>query len=172
VKGYPLDLAAAAINLRQMTATAILIALHIFGAVVWVGGMFAIYVCLRPGARQDRTDSAAAADAGHAWELLSLGVDRGPAAAHQASRLIAPPASVMAQRRRFRADRRPGGGKGAPAGSFKSSWYCSFERKTGTFTKSRMMAKAAAAVTVLASTRRRPETVGPSPLRARGAFAR
>jgi uncharacterized membrane protein len=23
-------------------------ALHIFGAVVWVGGMFAIYVCLRP----------------------------------------------------------------------------------------------------------------------------
>ena len=31
-----------------MTATAIAIALHIFGAVVWVGGMFAIYVCLRP----------------------------------------------------------------------------------------------------------------------------
>ena len=24
------------------------LALHIFGAVVWVGGMFAIYVCLRP----------------------------------------------------------------------------------------------------------------------------
>jgi uncharacterized membrane protein len=32
----------------QMTGTAILVALHIFGAVVWVGGMFAIYVCLRP----------------------------------------------------------------------------------------------------------------------------
>ena len=31
-----------------MTATAIAVALHIFGAVVWVGGMFAIYVCLRP----------------------------------------------------------------------------------------------------------------------------
>jgi uncharacterized membrane protein len=31
-----------------MTTTAIAIALHIFGAVVWVGGMFAIYVCLRP----------------------------------------------------------------------------------------------------------------------------
>jgi uncharacterized membrane protein len=28
--------------------TALAIALHIFGAVVWVGGMFAIYVCLRP----------------------------------------------------------------------------------------------------------------------------
>jgi uncharacterized membrane protein len=28
--------------------TAIALALHIFGAVVWVGGMFAIYVCLRP----------------------------------------------------------------------------------------------------------------------------
>jgi uncharacterized membrane protein len=25
------------------------LALHILGAVVWVGGMFAIYVCLRPG---------------------------------------------------------------------------------------------------------------------------
>ena len=28
--------------------TAIALAAHIFGAVVWVGGMFAIYVCLRP----------------------------------------------------------------------------------------------------------------------------
>ena len=28
--------------------TAVAIALHIFGAVVWVGGMFAIHVCLRP----------------------------------------------------------------------------------------------------------------------------
>ena len=28
--------------------TAVAIALHTFGAVVWVGGMFAIYVCLRP----------------------------------------------------------------------------------------------------------------------------
>jgi uncharacterized membrane protein len=28
--------------------TALAVALHIFGAVVWVGGMFAIYVCLRP----------------------------------------------------------------------------------------------------------------------------
>jgi uncharacterized membrane protein len=31
-----------------MTVTAIAVALHIFGAVVWVGGMFALYVCLRP----------------------------------------------------------------------------------------------------------------------------
>jgi len=31
-----------------MNVTVIAIALHIFGAVVWVGGMFAIYVCLRP----------------------------------------------------------------------------------------------------------------------------
>jgi uncharacterized membrane protein len=28
--------------------TAVALALHIFGAVVWVGGTFAIYVCLRP----------------------------------------------------------------------------------------------------------------------------
>jgi uncharacterized membrane protein len=28
--------------------TAVALALHAFGAVVWVGGMFAIYVCLRP----------------------------------------------------------------------------------------------------------------------------
>jgi len=28
--------------------TAVALALHIFGAVVWVGGMFVIYVCLRP----------------------------------------------------------------------------------------------------------------------------
>ena len=28
--------------------TTVALALHIFGAVVWVGGMFAIYVCLRP----------------------------------------------------------------------------------------------------------------------------
>ena len=31
-----------------MIATAIAVALHILGAVVWVGGMFAIYMCLRP----------------------------------------------------------------------------------------------------------------------------
>jgi uncharacterized membrane protein len=30
--------------------TAIALALHIFGAVVWVGGMFAAYMCLRPAA--------------------------------------------------------------------------------------------------------------------------
>ncbi len=29
-------------------ASAIALALHVFGAVVWVGGMFAIYLCLRP----------------------------------------------------------------------------------------------------------------------------
>jgi len=28
--------------------TALALALHTLGAVVWVGGMFAIYVCLRP----------------------------------------------------------------------------------------------------------------------------
>src|SRR5256885_1268329 len=28
--------------------TAVALALHIFGAVVWVGGMFLLYVCLRP----------------------------------------------------------------------------------------------------------------------------
>jgi uncharacterized membrane protein len=28
--------------------TAVALAVHILGAVVWVGGMFAIYVCLRP----------------------------------------------------------------------------------------------------------------------------
>ena len=28
--------------------TTVALALHIFGAVVWVGGMLAIYVCLRP----------------------------------------------------------------------------------------------------------------------------
>jgi uncharacterized membrane protein len=31
-----------------VTALAIAIAFHIFAAVVWVGGMFLIYVCLRP----------------------------------------------------------------------------------------------------------------------------
>jgi uncharacterized membrane protein len=31
-----------------MPTTAIAVALHILGAVVWVGGMFAIYMCLRP----------------------------------------------------------------------------------------------------------------------------
>jgi uncharacterized membrane protein len=31
-----------------MPAVAVALALHIFGAVVWVGGMFSIYVCLRP----------------------------------------------------------------------------------------------------------------------------
>src|ERR1700719_253595 len=28
--------------------TAVALAMHIFGAVIWVGGMFSIYVCLRP----------------------------------------------------------------------------------------------------------------------------
>ena len=28
--------------------TTIVLSLHILGAVIWVGGMFAIYVCLRP----------------------------------------------------------------------------------------------------------------------------
>jgi uncharacterized membrane protein len=31
-----------------MIATTVLLALHLLGAVVWVGGMFAAYVCLRP----------------------------------------------------------------------------------------------------------------------------
>jgi uncharacterized membrane protein len=31
-----------------MPLIAFLLALHILGAVIWVGGMFAIYVCLRP----------------------------------------------------------------------------------------------------------------------------
>jgi uncharacterized membrane protein len=33
-----------------MIATSIALALHILGAVVWVGGMFAAYLCLRPAA--------------------------------------------------------------------------------------------------------------------------
>src|SRR5690349_18597918 len=33
---------------RETLMTAVALGLHIFGAVVWVGGMFAIYVCLRP----------------------------------------------------------------------------------------------------------------------------
>jgi uncharacterized membrane protein len=33
-----------------MKLTALLLTLHILGAVVWVGGMFAAYVCLRPAA--------------------------------------------------------------------------------------------------------------------------
>lgn len=33
-----------------MMLTAFLLTLHILGAVVWVGGMFAAYVCLRPAA--------------------------------------------------------------------------------------------------------------------------
>ena len=28
--------------------TAVALAVHLLGAVVWVGGMFVIYVCLRP----------------------------------------------------------------------------------------------------------------------------
>jgi uncharacterized membrane protein len=32
--------------------TALALALHILGAVIWVGGMFAIYVCLRPALGQ------------------------------------------------------------------------------------------------------------------------
>ncbi len=33
-----------------MKLTALLLTLHILGAVVWVGGMFGAYVCLRPAA--------------------------------------------------------------------------------------------------------------------------
>lgn len=33
-----------------MPATALALAFHVLGAVVWVGGMFAAYVCLRPAA--------------------------------------------------------------------------------------------------------------------------
>ena len=35
-----------------MTApmTSLALALHVLGAVVWVGGMFAAYLCLRPAA--------------------------------------------------------------------------------------------------------------------------
>ncbi len=33
-----------------MKLTALLLMLHILGATVWVGGMFAAYVCLRPAA--------------------------------------------------------------------------------------------------------------------------
>jgi uncharacterized membrane protein len=34
--------------------TAVALAVHIFGAVIWVGGMFAIYVCLRRATRHVR----------------------------------------------------------------------------------------------------------------------
>jgi uncharacterized membrane protein len=33
-----------------MLETTLALTLHIFGAVIWVGGMFAAYVCLRPAA--------------------------------------------------------------------------------------------------------------------------
>ena len=33
-----------------MLPTTIALAFHILGATVWVGGMFAAYVCLRPAA--------------------------------------------------------------------------------------------------------------------------
>jgi uncharacterized membrane protein len=33
-----------------MMLTALLLTLHVLGAVIWVGGMFAAYVCLRPAA--------------------------------------------------------------------------------------------------------------------------
>ena len=33
-----------------MMQTTLALAVHVFGAVVWVGGMFAAYVCLRPAA--------------------------------------------------------------------------------------------------------------------------
>ena len=33
-----------------MLSTTLALALHVLGAVVWVGGMFAAYVCLRPAA--------------------------------------------------------------------------------------------------------------------------
>src|SRR5215467_14171328 len=33
-----------------MSQTAVLLALHILAATVWVGGMFAAYLCLRPAA--------------------------------------------------------------------------------------------------------------------------
>jgi hypothetical protein len=39
--------------------TAVALALHIFGAVVWVGGMFAIYVCLRPALNHGRIQKLA-----------------------------------------------------------------------------------------------------------------
>ncbi len=43
--------------------TAVALAVHIFGAVIWVGGMFAIYVCLHR-ARHARSGRNAAAHAG------------------------------------------------------------------------------------------------------------
>ena len=37
-------------NDERLTMTALALALHVLGAVVWVGGMFAAYMCLRPAA--------------------------------------------------------------------------------------------------------------------------
>jgi uncharacterized membrane protein len=36
------------LNLREKPMISVALALHLLGAVVWVGGMFAAYVCLRP----------------------------------------------------------------------------------------------------------------------------
>jgi hypothetical protein len=47
------------------------LALHILGAIVWFGGMFAIYMCLCPSARHARAAAAATADASHAPEAFS-----------------------------------------------------------------------------------------------------
>ena len=63
--------------------TAVALALHIFGAVVWVGGMFAIYVCLRPALGTLEPPQRLRTVAGHFPEILCLGMDGNPAAARQ-----------------------------------------------------------------------------------------
>ena len=57
--------------------TAVALALHIFGAVVWVGGMFAIYVCLRPalGTLEPPGTSVAAAEVSG---IVALLLERNP----------------------------------------------------------------------------------------------
>jgi uncharacterized membrane protein len=61
--------------------TILALALHILGAIVWVGGMFAIYMCLRPARGTleppQRLRRLAARRAGAALDRGGGGADRG-----------------------------------------------------------------------------------------------
>ena len=57
--------------------------LHILGAVVWVGGMFAAYVCLRPAAGALEPPQRLKLWRGFFARILSLGLGLGRAAGRQ-----------------------------------------------------------------------------------------
>ena len=80
-----LDARLAGDDIMNHAPVVLALALHMLGAVVWVGGMFAAYLCLRPAAGSLEAPQRLRLWRGFFQQILPLGVGFGGAAARPAA---------------------------------------------------------------------------------------